>query len=142
MELNTGGNGFESWPVYWMSRLHDLHTSLHGYQDNILVPYNRPLPHLSKSVTAQNLLILFHLIPKYETILVDLASLKSNKWKTTIYLPRATDFHDSQSRQTVKYGTRNQEWLCWRGPETIYPTRAIDTVTSVRCLKVYSHSAG
>jgi hypothetical protein len=32
---------------------------------------------------------------------------------------------DPQSRETVKYGhesrgTRNQEWLCWRGPPGIY----------------------
>jgi hypothetical protein len=36
-------------------------------------------------------------------------------------------FKVSQSRETEKYGyesrgTRNQEWLCWRGPTEIYPT--------------------
>jgi hypothetical protein len=35
--------------------------------------------------------------------------------------------HDSQRRETVKYGhenreTRNQEWLCWRGPAAIDQT--------------------
>jgi hypothetical protein len=34
---------------------------------------------------------------------------------------------DSQTLKTLKYdhescGTRNQEWLCWRGPAVIYPT--------------------
>jgi hypothetical protein len=34
---------------------------------------------------------------------------------------------ERQGRETVKYGhetrgTRNQQWLCWRGPAAIYPT--------------------
>jgi hypothetical protein len=40
---------------------------------------------------------------------------------------QAVELHDSQGRETVKYGhesrgTWKQEWLCWRGPAAIYPT--------------------
>jgi hypothetical protein len=39
--------------------------------------------------------------------------------------------HNSQRRETLKYGresrgTRNQEWLFWRRPAAIYPTRPTD----------------
>jgi hypothetical protein len=42
--------------------------------------------------------------------------------------PSEKDLHDTQGRETVKYsyesrGTRNQEWLCWRGPAKIRPVR-------------------
>jgi hypothetical protein len=45
--------------------------------------------------------------------------------------PSKPDLHNSQCREILKYGresrgTRNQQWLCWRGPEAIYQTDKLD----------------
>jgi hypothetical protein len=50
----------------------------------------------------------------------------SHPWIFSVLLSRFAR-HDSQSRERVNYGhgswgTRNQQWLCWRGPAAIYPT--------------------
>jgi hypothetical protein len=47
----------------------------------------------------------------------------------------ALAWHDSQGRETMKCshescGTRNKEWLCWRGPAEIYLTRPAQRVTA------------
>jgi hypothetical protein len=68
--------------------------------------------------------------------------------KRSVYIEKKvgdyfSELHDSQSNQTEgceSRGTRNQEWLCWRGPAAIYqthPTTFVLPKTSCNIILLY-----